>query len=162
VPRYNNENRFVELIDIRNNKNSSTDVRLQIYECAIKQIGKSPIFGYGWGDIKTVLNECYAQNKSWILLQNNYNSHNQYLSILLSTGVIGFLAFLYYLFYIFRISNKSESLLLFFLILYFCFNMLTENILEREDGVIIFSFFINLFAFKNHNNCLTPKSSYNT
>ena len=30
---------------------------------------------------------------------------------------------------------------------YFSLNMLTENILEREDGVIIISFLINFFLF---------------
>lgn len=149
VPRFNNENRFEELLEIGNNKNSSTGLRLQIYDCAIEQIVKSPIFGHGWGDIKTVLNDCYVEKNNKVLLENKYNSHNQYLSILLSTGLLGFLAFAYYFFYVFKISNKRESHILFLLTLYFCFNMLTENILEREDGVILFSFFINLFAFKN-------------
>jgi len=147
LPRYKNENKFYELLEIGKDKNSSSGLRLQIYECSIQQIARSPLFGYGWGDIKTVLNDCFTENKSLVLLKNNYNSHNQYLSILLSTGLLGFMAFMYYFFYIFRISNKRDSQLLFLLTLYFCLNMLTENILEREDGVIIIALLINIFLF---------------
>ncbi len=148
IPRYKNENKFEELLEIGNNKNSSSGLRLQIYGCALQEIAKSPICGYGWGDVKTVLSNCYARGTSEELLKNNYNSHNQYLSILLSIGVLGFLAFVYYLFYIFKIFNQSNSQALFFLTLYFCLNMLTENILEREDGVIVIAFFLNLFLFR--------------
>jgi O-antigen ligase len=148
IPRYKNENKFEELLEIGNNKNSSSGLRLQIYGCALQEIAKSPICGYGWGDVKTALSNCYARGTSEELLKNNYNSHNQYLSILLSIGVLGFLAFVYYLFYIFKISRQSNSQALFFLTLYFCLNMLTENILEREDGVIVIAFFLNFFIFK--------------
>lgn len=148
VPRYKNENKFEELLEIGNNKNSSSGLRLQIYGCALQKIVKSPIFGYGWGDVKTALSNCYTGKNSEELLKNNYNSHNQYLSILLSIGVLGFLVFVYYLFYIFKTSNQRNSQALFFLTLYFCLNMLTENILEREDGVIVVAFFLNLFLFR--------------
>lgn len=149
IPKYNNTNRFKELFDIEKNENSSTGIRIQIYKCAIEKIAKAPIFGYGWGDTKTILNNCYAE-KNKNLLKKNYNSHNQFLSILLSTGLLGFLAFLYYLFYLFKISNKRESQLFFFLVSFFCLNMLTENILEREDGVIIVTLFINFFLFSSN------------
>ena len=147
IPRYENENKFEELLEIGNNKNSSSGLRLQIYGCALQKIAKAPICGYGWGDVKTALRNCYAGKNSEELLKNNYNSHNQYLSILLSIGILGFIAFVYYLFYIFKVSRQRNSQLLFFLTLYFCLNMLTENILEREDGVIVIAFFLNLFLF---------------
>ena len=76
IPRYKNENKFEELLEIGNNKNSSSGLRLQIYGCALQEIAKSPICGYGWGDVKTVLSNCYARGASEELLKNNYNSHN--------------------------------------------------------------------------------------
>ena len=149
IPKHKNINRFKELLNInqiKNDNNSSTGIRLQIYNCALKQIAQSPLFGYGWGDVKTILNNCYNE-KNKNLLNKNYNSHNQFLSILLSSGLIGFLAFTYYLFYLFKTSNNKESQVLFFLVLFFSLNMLTENILEREDGVIVISFLINFYLF---------------
>ena len=149
IPKYKNVNKFAELINIgslEKDKNSSTAIRLQIYECSIKKVFQHPFFGYGIGDVKNILDDCYRQKNKY-LLKKNYNSHNQYLSILLSSGVIGFLAFAYYIFFVLKIANKTDSQVLFFLMLFFCFNMLTENILEREDGVIIISFLTNFFLF---------------
>ncbi|MFT5846837.1 MAG: O-antigen ligase [Psychroserpens sp.] len=151
IPKFNNINRFKELVDfegLKTNPNSSTAIRLSIYKCSIEQGLKSPFIGYGWGDVKGVLNECYkAENQN--LLLKNYNTHNQFLSIFLSTGIVGLLIFLFYFYYIFKFSNKNRNQLLFFLLLYFGLNMLSENILEREDGVIFFSFFINLLLFNS-------------
>lgn len=149
IPKYNNVNKFAELTNIGSlgkDDNSSTAIRLQIYECSIIKVFQYPFFGYGIGDVKNVLDDCYRE-KNKDLLKNNYNSHNQYLSILLSSGIIGFLAFAYYIFFVLKISNTTDSKVLFFLMVYFSLNMLTENILEREDGVIIISFLINFFLF---------------
>ena len=156
IPKFKDINRFKELVDIeglKTNPNSSTALRLSIYSCSIEQAIKSPIVGYGWGDVKTVLEDCYKDENPNLLLKN-YNTHNQFLSILLSTGIIGLLVFLFYFYFIFKFSNKHKNQLLFFLLLYFGLNMLSENILEREDGVIFFSFFINLFLFNSETTTL--------
>lgn len=159
LPKYNNINKFKELFNIENSNNSSTEIRIQIYQCSIKKIVQSPFYGYGWGDTKMVLNDCYSKNNI-DFINKNYNTHNQFLSILLSTGILGLLAFVFYFYYVFKISNKKEFQVLFFLTLYFCLNMLTENILEREDGVIIITLFINIFffSFKNEGGVLSNKT----
>jgi O-antigen ligase len=151
LPKYKGVNNFVELnnlINRKNEQNSSTSIRLQIYGCSIEQIIKSPVFGYGIGDVSKVLNECY-ENKNPILLEKHYNSHNQFFSIYLSTGIIGFFAFIYFFVFILKLANKKDTQILYFLVLYFCFNMFTENILEREDGVILVSFLLSLYFFEN-------------
>ena len=151
TPKFNNINRFKELIDIEalnSNPNSSSAIRLSIYNCALKQAFKAPVFGYGWGDVKEVLNECYKEENPNLLLKN-YNTHNQFLSMLLATGIVGLFLLLFYFYFTLKFSNKNGNQVLFFLLLYFGFNMLSENILEREDGVIFFSFFVNLFLFNS-------------
>lgn len=154
IPKFNNVNRFKELIDfngLRANPNSSTAIRLSIYNCALKQAAIAPIFGYGWGDVKGVLIECYEKDSPNLLLKN-YNTHNQFLSMLLATGIVGLIIFIFYFYYILKFSHKKRNPALFFLLLYFGFNMLSENILEREDGVIFYSFFVNLLLFNSGNN----------
>ena len=47
--------------------------------------------------------------------------------------------------YAIRFNNQLLILLIFF----YSIVMFTENILEREDGVIFFSFFLNFFALKS-------------
>lgn len=147
LPKYNNVNKFEELINISNlDENSSTMIRLQIYNCAVKKITEAPIFGYGFGGEKKVLEDCYRL-KNQNLLKKTYNSHNQFLSIFLSTGILGFLIFIYYLYFLLKRSNQKEFSVLYYLTIYFALNMLTENILEREDGLIIISFLINFYLF---------------
>ena len=154
LPKYNNINTFSELKDLiaqKSNEDSSTGIRLQIYDCTIRNISKSPILGYGIGDVNVFLNNCYLNSNS-LEIQKNYNTHNQYFSIWLSAGIFGLMAFLFYLFTVFKIARKQDLKMLYLLNLYFILNMLTENILEREDGVIFFSFLINLYFFKNDLN----------
>lgn len=133
---------------------NSTSIRFGIYKCAIKKIKEKPILGHGIGDVRTELNSCYAQTSS-ILTRGNYNSHNQYINIWLSCGIIGLLVFVVFIFVNVKMALVQKNTLCLSLILFFCILMLFENILERQSGVILFSFIINFFAFftiQNHKN----------
>lgn len=130
------------------NQNNSTSMRLGIWETAIKSIMEAPVLGYGIGDSKEELRDGY-EDKSAILLEGNYNSHNQFLSVWLNTGVIGFMIFCYFLYYNLNISRIKKDKLFLFIIIFYMINFLTENLLERRSGVILFAFIINLIGFIN-------------
>ena len=80
-----------------NEKLNSNQTRKAIYLCSIKSMQGNWLFGFGVGDVKDSLRECYNET-SESLIVGNYNSHNQYLSILLGTGLLGLLIFIYFLF----------------------------------------------------------------
>lgn len=145
-------NRFKELYEIQNYsgelKFNSTSLRYGIYNCAIAKIKESFLFGYGIGDVQDELEECY-KTKSDLLLELTYNSHNQYLSYFLSTGVFGFLLLFIVMLKAIKDSKKNNNILLCATTIFFAFCMLFENILERQSGVILFSFYISLFSFYN-------------
>lgn len=130
------------------NKYNSSSIRNGINSCTLKLIKKSWLLGYGIGDVQNELNNCY-ESKSPILLQKQYNSHNQYLSIWLGTGIFGLLAFLYMLIYNFKLAIKNNDLLFISILIFFSINLLTENLLERQSGVILFAFLINFFGYYN-------------
>lgn len=135
---------------------NSTSIRYGIYKCALSNIKQKPILGHGIGDVKKELDICYAKTSS-ILLENNYNSHNQYLSIWLSCGLVGFLIYIGFLFFNFKIALQQKKILFLCLLLFFCILMFFENILERQSGVILFSLIVNFFAFiniQNHKNSI--------
>lgn len=147
--------RFQEMFDSKSYKkevdpHSSTSIRYAIYTCALEKISDSWLVGYGLGDVKRELDSCYG-NISSHLLEINYNSHNQYLDVLLTVGLIGFILFLISLFINLRICFTNKDYFAFCLILMFMIFMITENILDRQNGVILFAFFINFFFFKNIN-----------
>ena len=154
--------RFMELVRIKTytseniDINNSSQIRLAIWKTSIESIKKSPITGYGIGDVQNVLNNSY-KNKYPILLKTQYNSHNQYFGIWLSTGIIGILIFIYFLYFNFKIGFKNKDFTFLAILLFFCLNFLTENIIERQTGATLFFFFINLFGFYNHSDSLESK-----
>jgi len=146
------KNRFSELLNPTSyskiqEKNSSS-IRFGIYNCSINKIKENLIFGYGIGDVKNELRKCYAETSS-VLLKENYNSHNQYLSFFLSNGIVGFIVLLLFLYLNLMKAIKQQNLLYLSLLVFYSIVMLFENILERQSGVILFSLFINFFAFIN-------------
>ena len=93
------KNRFLEIFTIQKlteSNQNSTNIRVAIYENSINLIKQSPLFGYGIGDVQEQLDICYSTNNS-NFVKGMYNSHNQYLFIWLSTGIIGFLIFISFL-----------------------------------------------------------------
>ncbi|WP_353777090.1 O-antigen ligase family protein [Winogradskyella sp. 3972H.M.0a.05] len=145
------KNRFSELLEAflnsNNSKLGSTTIRMMIYDCSLSLIGDNPLLGYGVGDTKAVLSECYFTNSN-ITIKEYYNSHNQFLSAWLAAGVIGVASLLGMVLYNLKLAIKSSSFVHISVIILFFVSMLTENILERQNGVLLFSFIINLFAFE--------------
>lgn len=130
------------------NENNSTSIRYSIYSCSTALIRQSPIFGYGIGDVTDQLVNCY-KSKSEFLVEKRYNSHNQFIAVLLYVGFIGFILFIWQLYSYFKNAFLNRDTLYFQVLLFFVFVFLTENILDRQSGVIIFSFIVNFLFFNN-------------
>jgi len=132
---------------------NSTNVRVAVYQCTFENINKSPIIGLGTAGYISGMKKCFHKFDTDIFKRSNfyYNSHNQYLSFVLSNGIIGLLIFLVWigLFYKSAISYKDNYLLLSMII--FSMMFLTENLLERQTGNVMFSFFMPFFYWINLN-----------
>jgi len=126
------------------NPNNSSSIRVGIYDCVIKTIIKKPILGYGLG--VTPQRKCYEKVSKHLNIIN-YNSHNQYLGYLLVAGIIGFLVLFGFLLFHFKNSIYRKNDLYFIVVFFFSIIMFTENILERQSGIILFIFLINLFEY---------------
>ncbi len=144
--------RFVELLKIESLDEggiTSTNIRYTIYSTAQELIVASPLIGYGIGDYNDILREEYMKDDNTLLAERKYNAHNQYFSLLLMGGIPLLLAYIIMvgmnLIYAIRFNNQ---LLILFLVFY-SIVMFTENILEREAGIIFFAFFLNFFGLKS-------------
>jgi O-antigen ligase len=138
------------------NLNYSNSLRLQIYKCGLQLIKNNYVFGYGIGNTQYKLNECYSESNQYKMI-NIYNSHNQYIDIVLKTGIIGLIVFLAFLSENIYYAKRTNNRLLLTIILFYCINFFTENILLRQSGVIMFVFllaFLNKFNFKEASNKL--------
>jgi O-antigen ligase len=134
-----------EQVDI----NNSTSMRFAVYECVVEDIKKSPIIGHGIGDGYDLIAACLEYKHDIIFKDRKQkkNAHNQYLGIWVYVGIIGLLLFLTQLFLYFKTAVKSKNMLFIQLVLFFSIIMLTENILDRQTGVLLFALFLNLFFF---------------
>ena len=152
IPSENN--RFKEIIDINSYKNldenNSTSIRFMNYKCGIKSLIKRPIFGYGIGDVQEQMDLCYEEENA-NFPKKRYNTHNQYLFIWLSSGIIGFITFIAILFYYFKKSLQFKDEVMFSILVLYSFTFLFENVLSRQSGVIFFCFIINYFLWNNFN-----------
>ncbi|MDY0780410.1 O-antigen ligase family protein [Tenacibaculum sp. IB213877] len=107
----------------------------------VQEIQKNWQLGIGMQNVKS-----YVSNK---IIDDGYvhffpiNTHNQYLHFFIGMGIIGFIYFLYLLIELAKTPNYNLLFLVFFLIV-----MLTESVLVRGKGILIFTFFSLLFVNK--------------
>jgi O-antigen ligase len=130
------------------NFNGSIGLRINIVKCSYSSILQNPIFGYGIGSVKNILYDCY-QSFPEVFNSKYYNTHNQYIGVWLYSGVLGFISLITMLGYGFIKSIQARDLISFAILILFSSIMLIEIIFERQDGVFVFTLFINLIAFKN-------------
>ena len=143
-------NRFWEIFDtssIVNNKETSSGIRYILWNTSAKVIQISDYLGYGIGDAQAVLSTQLAADGYAVLSEENYNAHNQFLQIGLTTGIVGICLYLFSLLYFIRIfikrKNAEGAVFLMFFIVVFLF----ESVLERQNGIIIYSFTSCMFIY---------------
>lgn len=145
-------NRFNEIIVMnfeapRGINYNSTNVRIGIMQCSFSTFKKSPLLGQGTGGYKLDMMDCFKKFDTDIFVRHQYylNTHNQYFSFALYFGIVGLLVFIIWLgVFAFKFFKNGEVLSL-VLLFVFLSMFLTENILERQTGVILFSLLIPLF-----------------
>ena len=130
--------------------------RYLIWKYSYSILNKSNfIFGIGFEDTQRKLIEQYKQispaKKSKWFVDEEFNTHNQYLDILISKGLVGLIIFLILLYHLFRESSASLSSRLLFLTMIMYFGV--YNNFHRIIGVFIFAmvYLIITKSLKNKN-----------
>jgi O-antigen ligase len=119
--------------------------RRQIWATVIDLIQHSSFFGYGIGDVQEILNNSYKNNDL-----KGLNTHNQYFQFILNYGIIISLILFVLTFKLIKqcfVNKKSNLLFSWLIILFFC---LTESILNRQWGVVLFAFVLNYSIYSNN------------
>lgn len=131
------------------NVEKSTSMRFAVYNCVVDDIKKSPWIGHGVGDGYELIENC-LRDKHGIVFHDSKlrkNAHNQYLGIWLYTGLAGLLLFVFQLFLYYKKATTDKNVLFIQLLVFFSIVLLTENILDRATGVLLFALFLNMFFF---------------
>jgi len=116
--------------------------RYLIWKYSYSVLNKNQLFfGYGFKGVKIQLLKKYEEiddlNKRNWFIQEQFNSHNQYLDILLTQGIIGLALFLIFLYYLYKESLFSDTNFLLFLTL--AIFLTIYNNFYRLIGVFIFA-----------------------
>lgn len=137
--------------------------RYYIWDCVYSIMPNNTqdiIFGKGYKQIENELISCYqqkddfldAEHKQWFI-ESKFNTHNQFLGLFLSQGIIVLglsLGFFIYLIMITRNNFFSFSLVIAFLLFF-----MVENVLVRQFGCLLLSFLL-CFVFR-HKRSITIK-----
>jgi len=123
------------------------NTRLALWTCAWEQIEEKPFFGTGIGDVQNDLVKKYQEKNFIFALESNFNSHNQYLDIMLSNGIVGLFLFVCFILYILYLAIKNKSWFLAGVVVIVAMSCLTENILSRNQGVVVFIVFLSMLLF---------------
>ena len=125
-------------------KSEEVNFRYGIYHCVSFVLKENWIMGVGPGNVQKKLDNCYAgyTYKNYDdYTKIEYNSHNQYLDIWLKYGIFGLVLFFVFLLWGIKNMNLYYGIFIFIIMA----AMLTENIFDRQIGVVFFTFFNTLF-----------------
>ena len=124
---------------------NGANFRLAAWQCGWQLFKEQPFIGVGLGDKRDELYRVYSQKQFQFAINTKKNVHNNYLDILLSTGVAGFILFLTgWLVIPFIIIIRQKDGLAFIVLLTLAIAMLTENYFDRSLGAILFPFLVTL------------------
>ena len=123
---------------------SLTTLRMEIWHDALTVYKKSPLLGFGTGDVQDEMIRQYNEDGFNQALEENLNPHNQFLQTGIALGVLGMLLVLAILtFSLSRLKRQFYFSGLFGIISFMFF--MTESVLETQAGVVGFAFFYCLF-----------------
>jgi glycosyltransferase involved in cell wall biosynthesis len=122
-------------------------MRKAIYQATWQTIADQPLFGTGIGDAQTALNEKYEENGYSLAKERGFNTHNQYLHLWLSVGILPFLLFIASIVVQFLIAMVMKNRLHSAYVVLVSLSFLSENLLARQDGVFVYAFFSSVFCY---------------
>jgi O-antigen ligase len=136
--------------------------RLWLWQNAVAQIRNSPYVGFGLGSQKSHFRWVIEKDLLFNSYNNQYtqsaknlskiNLHNQYLQYLYEFGTFGLAVFLIVLIIIGKLLYNKRLFGEILIFSIFSIFMLTENMLDRQMGIYVFTFLISLFIFSNSAN----------
>lgn len=132
---------------IKNNEGFS--VRTNLWVSSIEAMKDNYLFGGSFSQCQIAIKSYYEKNYPSI---TNYDPHNQFVYFGVSIGFIGLLLFLLS---IFLSKDYNMGVIMFLIVMILSF--MTESVLTRQMGVIMYALFFNLISNKSFTNNLSKK-----
>lgn len=126
---------------------AGNDVRLVMWTVSAQEFAKHPV-GVGTGNIDDHLSWRLASYGQYEMARQDekhsirYNPHNQYLQTGLEVGIIGLLVFLLIIISSIFFAWRHKNWILLILAANLAFNSIFESMLQRESGIVFYTFWI--------------------
>jgi O-antigen ligase len=146
------KDRYID--DLKNDLSKSsfeetTDTRLERWNVSLELIKKSPVIGYGSGSEIGLLHDSFFQKKLYDSFLKKLNTHSQYLSFLLKSGIIGLLIYLMTLAFGFIVAFRRKDFIFFTFMALIAIVSVSENLLDVDKGIFFYAFFFSFFIFSS-------------
>lgn len=126
-----------------------SEPRMARWEVIMEMVKQSPIVGYGTGSEKDMLQQKYFEKKLYTSYIHQFNTHSEYLSFLLKTGIIGLALFIYVLYFGFARAWKTRDVYFLGFMTLSSIVCVSENVIDLNKGIFFYSFFFSLFLLKD-------------
>lgn len=127
--------------------NESADPRLVRWQTAIEIIEKRPVLGYGSGAELPLLMDAYFQRKLYSSYLFKLNAHNQYITFLITSGIVGLLLYLCTLGFGFITACTRHDVMLMTFILLIATVSISESLLNAEKSVYFYALFFSFLIY---------------
>jgi O-antigen ligase len=133
--------------------------KILIWSAAIEAIKQNPISGYGTGDGQTALEKTYSERGMAWEIRNSLNPHQEFLSTTLDLGVFGLGCIVAMLFVpLIQAIRTKDIFAVGFLVIVTLF-FFSESVLQRQKGIVFFSYFYSLIFCHLNSNRIEPIKS---
>jgi O-antigen ligase len=126
-----------------------TDPRLARWKVALGIVVASPLVGHGAGSETELLKTGYFQKKLYYSYLAGLNAHNEFLSLLIKSGVFGLIVYLVTLGFGIMVSIRNKDLMYFTFVALIFIVSFSENLLDVDKGIIYYAFFFSLLYFSS-------------
>lgn len=147
---FQNPDEFLEF----DGEHNGDDVRLIMWSVTAQEFIEHP-FGVGTGNVDYYLSkrlETYHQMEMAKMDDTGqilYNPHNQFLQTGLEIGIFGLLILLFIVVYSIKKGIQNKKWLLLILASNLAFNCLFESMLQRQSGLVFFTFWLILLSISD-------------
>ena len=124
---------------------SGSEERLIMWTVAFQEIKSHP-FGVGVGNLDENLGKRLRDLNQYELATKKLNPHNQFLQTAVEIGVFGLLILLIIIGITIVVALRERNIILLLIIGCLMFNCLFESMLQRQSGIVFFTFWLCLLV----------------
>ena len=135
-----------QLLNKGNPNGHSLLQRIEYWTTGIQIIQKQPLLGVGIGDIQDAFNQQYLENNSALTEDNRRRTHNYFLTVWITFGIIGLVYFLWIHVEFIKQNIARKEILGVVFILIILVSFLIEDTIESQTGVTFYALFFALFS----------------